>query len=82
VKATLAAEYPNDKAVGYSAGMIRGVLHPVHPVVGEANGNPGDWGKVKGGNPPHSPFFNPPPLPMSDSTRLPACKTSPSPGSP
>jgi len=26
VKATLAAEYPNDKATGYSAGMIRGVL--------------------------------------------------------
>lgn len=26
VKAKLATEYPNDKAVGYSAGMIRGVL--------------------------------------------------------
>ncbi len=26
VKATLATEYPNDKAVGYSAGMIRGIL--------------------------------------------------------
>jgi len=26
VKARLATEYPNDKAVGYSAGMIRGVL--------------------------------------------------------
>jgi hypothetical protein len=26
VKAKLAAEYPDDKAVGYSAGMIRGVL--------------------------------------------------------
>jgi hypothetical protein len=26
VKATLAAEYPDDKAVGYSAGMIRGIL--------------------------------------------------------
>jgi len=26
VKAALAAEYPNDKAVGYSAGMIRGIL--------------------------------------------------------
>ncbi|MDP2833403.1 MAG: DUF3365 domain-containing protein [Pseudomonadota bacterium] len=26
VKAKLAIEYPNDKAVGYSAGMIRGVL--------------------------------------------------------
>jgi hypothetical protein len=26
VKARLAAEYPGDKAVGYSAGMIRGVL--------------------------------------------------------
>lgn len=26
VKATLATEYPDDKAVGYSAGMIRGIL--------------------------------------------------------
>ena len=26
VKATLATEYPNDKAVGYSAGMLRGIL--------------------------------------------------------
>jgi hypothetical protein len=26
VKAKLATEYPGDKAVGYSAGMIRGVL--------------------------------------------------------
>ena len=26
VKAKLAAEYPNDKAVGYSAGMIRGIM--------------------------------------------------------
>ncbi len=26
VKAKLASEYPNDKAVGYSAGMIRGLL--------------------------------------------------------
>jgi hypothetical protein len=26
VKATLATDYPNDKATGYSAGMIRGVL--------------------------------------------------------
>lgn len=26
VKAKLAAEYPNDKAIGYSPGMIRGVL--------------------------------------------------------
>lgn len=26
VKAVLATEYPNDKAVGYSAGMIRGIL--------------------------------------------------------
>jgi hypothetical protein len=26
VKAALTAEYPNDKAVGYSAGMIRGIL--------------------------------------------------------
>jgi hypothetical protein len=26
VKAKLAAEYPNDKAVGYAAGMVRGII--------------------------------------------------------
>ena len=32
VKARLAAEYPNDKAVGYSAGMIRGLLSIRNPL--------------------------------------------------
>jgi hypothetical protein len=32
VKAKLAAEYPNDKAVGYSAGMIRGLLSIRNPL--------------------------------------------------
>jgi hypothetical protein len=32
VKASLAAEYPDDKAVGYSAGMIRGVLSIKKPL--------------------------------------------------
>jgi hypothetical protein len=32
VKARLAAEYPNDKAVGYSAGMLRGIVSVSKPM--------------------------------------------------
>ena len=32
VKAKLAAEYPNDKAVGYAAGMVRGIISISKPL--------------------------------------------------